>query len=64
MIANESEFFWVVKGMRQSQKEYFSSRHPIALHDAKAAEKLVDEYIDYRINKLNAQQQGELYSDK
>jgi hypothetical protein len=61
MIKNESAFFWAVQAMRKSQKEYFKNRNPIALYDAKAAEKLVDDYIDRHIADMTGTQQGELY---
>jgi hypothetical protein len=48
--------------MRQSKKKYFVTRDPTVLKDAKAKEKMVDDYIDRCLDAMTGMsQQGELY---
>jgi glycosylphosphatidylinositol transamidase (GPIT) subunit GPI8 len=52
MIISE-DFFQAIQDMRLKQKQYFASRNPIVLAEAKKNEKLVDNYINYYLdNKL------------
>lgn len=50
------EFFFKVANLRYYQKEYFATRSRIALDQAKALEKEIDDEID-RVNAILNKQQ-------
>lgn len=47
------DFFWKVESMRESQKEYFTTRVQKYLAQAKEYEKEVDHMIEREIDRLH-----------
>ena len=52
-----NEFFAAVKEMRALQQQYFKTRHPTHLHNAKAMETLVDSLLVKIPEQLKPKQQ-------
>ena len=58
------KFFYLVKAMREAQRQYFASRSTAALGKARSLERQVDAYIKRGDTYIYEQQQNSLFGNE